>query len=581
MDSSRRSSFNFDDSTNEEHENGGAGAEQASGNSKEKPSCSFPTLIARAIMLQGGSTTLAGIYNYFIETHPYFKTSPANWRNRVRHTLTVSKCFTRIPCGNRRRGGLWTIHPEYTDSFLPDGTFVGRRGGHAAAQAAAAAAAAGNGTGQHNSQCGSGSNLGLEDSPSNLSTGSWGQRERERSESKSTVHFSSPLVSEYGNNDINAMLGSLWDRAVDGSGTQESHSNFPPPRKAGGSITVGLLQHERALATSSVADISRPGGLRRSMSDGNLAGMLEEEYDENVDYNMDQSDGFQEMMGMVVGVGAGNGWGQAPNPTVTIKTEQARQQQQRGGPSVGGLWGEGTGFAIGQWGNQEPQVSAKQQTWHSPHASSQASNHNTNGGGFLDGFLASQAAVGAETDQHRLGRPTQPPHRHSMTGPFPPQPMASMQQNTSSLFPPLEPTSNVFRLHNPQHAPPPRIVQQESSPTPTPMQMDASPTWVDAINRPTEPLKESLIFELDAHDVEAKLRVYNAIAFGGKHTPASVENIHRLAMQLMKSAENMGKMSIDDFSVCYGSRVALTTQVEEEEGEGTYEGLSNVDITAW
>eukprot|EP00123_Amoebidium_parasiticum_P005800 comp16902_c1_seq2/m.15437 comp16902_c1_seq2/g.15437 ORF comp16902_c1_seq2/g.15437 comp16902_c1_seq2/m.15437 type:complete len:377 (-) comp16902_c1_seq2:296-1426(-) len=142
MDSSRRSSFNFDDSTNEEHENGGAGAEQASGNSKEKPSCSFPTLIARAIMLQGGSTTLAGIYNYFIETHPYFKTSPANWRNRVRHTLTVSKCFTRIPCGNRRRGGLWTIHPEYTDSFLPDGTFVGRRGGHAAAQAAAAAAAA-------------------------------------------------------------------------------------------------------------------------------------------------------------------------------------------------------------------------------------------------------------------------------------------------------------------------------------------------------------------------------------------------------------------------------------------------------
>lgn len=96
--------------------------------SHEKPTCSFATLIARAIMHAGGATTLSGIYKYFTDNYSYFRSSPSNWRNRIRHTLTVSKCFTRVPCGNKRRGGNWSIDAAYSAFFLPDGTYVGKRG---------------------------------------------------------------------------------------------------------------------------------------------------------------------------------------------------------------------------------------------------------------------------------------------------------------------------------------------------------------------------------------------------------------------------------------------------------------------
>eukprot|EP00123_Amoebidium_parasiticum_P017139 comp23724_c0_seq1/m.40882 comp23724_c0_seq1/g.40882 ORF comp23724_c0_seq1/g.40882 comp23724_c0_seq1/m.40882 type:complete len:526 (-) comp23724_c0_seq1:123-1700(-) len=91
----------------------------------EKPSLSYQTLIARAIMSAGGSLTLAGIYSYIMESHLYFRTTQDNWRNRVRHTLTVCKCFKRMATTSSRRGGLWTIDTEYRSSFTADWTYVG------------------------------------------------------------------------------------------------------------------------------------------------------------------------------------------------------------------------------------------------------------------------------------------------------------------------------------------------------------------------------------------------------------------------------------------------------------------------
>eukprot|EP00124_Ichthyophonus_hoferi_P001279 Ihof_evm16s62 gene=Ihof_evmTU16s62 len=79
----------------------------------EKPPLSYQTLIARAIMNAGGSFTLAGIYSYIMELHVYFRTTQDNWRNRVRHTLTVCKSFKRLASSSSRRGGLWIIDPNF------------------------------------------------------------------------------------------------------------------------------------------------------------------------------------------------------------------------------------------------------------------------------------------------------------------------------------------------------------------------------------------------------------------------------------------------------------------------------------
>lgn len=79
----------------------------------EKPPLSYQTLIARAIMSSGGALPLAGIYSFIMETSPYFRTTSDNWRNRVRHTLTVCKCFKRGLSASSRRGGLWTIDAEF------------------------------------------------------------------------------------------------------------------------------------------------------------------------------------------------------------------------------------------------------------------------------------------------------------------------------------------------------------------------------------------------------------------------------------------------------------------------------------
>ena len=83
-------------------------------NSSELP-CSYRQLIRLVLEHNRDGLTLNGIYAHITDRFPYLRTGgPANWRSRVRNTLTVSNDFRRIPDPTGRRSGRWVIaehHP--------------------------------------------------------------------------------------------------------------------------------------------------------------------------------------------------------------------------------------------------------------------------------------------------------------------------------------------------------------------------------------------------------------------------------------------------------------------------------------
>ena len=62
-----------------------------------KPPYSYVTLIRQAIMsatLQ--RMTLNEIYQWIVDSYPYFRTAPPKWKNSIRHNLSLNKCFKRL-----------------------------------------------------------------------------------------------------------------------------------------------------------------------------------------------------------------------------------------------------------------------------------------------------------------------------------------------------------------------------------------------------------------------------------------------------------------------------------------------------
>ncbi|CAF3377758.1 unnamed protein product [Rotaria socialis] len=77
-----------------------------------KPPYSYVTLIRQAILsahLQ--RMTLNEIYQWIIESYPYFRSAPPKWKNSIRHNLSLNKCFKRLQrsTNDPGKGSYWAL----------------------------------------------------------------------------------------------------------------------------------------------------------------------------------------------------------------------------------------------------------------------------------------------------------------------------------------------------------------------------------------------------------------------------------------------------------------------------------------
>ncbi|KAM9511101.1 forkhead box protein N2-like isoform 2-T2 [Salvelinus alpinus] len=62
-----------------------------------------------------------GIYEWIVNSFPYYRAAPGGWRNSVRHNLSLSKSFRRIHRDKSQlvgKGSLWCVCPEYRHALL-------------------------------------------------------------------------------------------------------------------------------------------------------------------------------------------------------------------------------------------------------------------------------------------------------------------------------------------------------------------------------------------------------------------------------------------------------------------------------
>ncbi|KAM6962997.1 forkhead box Q2 [Aplochiton taeniatus] len=84
---------------------------------QDKPTQSYIALISMAILeSEEKKLLLCDIYRWIMEHYPYFKSKDKNWRNSVRHNLSLNECFIKAGRSDNGKGHYWAIHPtNYRD----------------------------------------------------------------------------------------------------------------------------------------------------------------------------------------------------------------------------------------------------------------------------------------------------------------------------------------------------------------------------------------------------------------------------------------------------------------------------------
>ncbi|CAG2198057.1 unnamed protein product [Mytilus edulis] len=91
--------------------------EESSQNSK--PRYSFITMISKAILSKKNrKMVLQDIYQYIMNTFPFYNNKEKAWRNSVRHNLSINECFIKMGRSGNGKGNFWSIHPAYIDDFI-------------------------------------------------------------------------------------------------------------------------------------------------------------------------------------------------------------------------------------------------------------------------------------------------------------------------------------------------------------------------------------------------------------------------------------------------------------------------------
>jgi hypothetical protein len=77
-----------------------------------KPPYSYVTLIRQAILsTKMQRMTLNEIYQWIVDSYPYFRTAPPKWKNSIRHNLSLNKCFKRLQrsTNDPGKGSYWAV----------------------------------------------------------------------------------------------------------------------------------------------------------------------------------------------------------------------------------------------------------------------------------------------------------------------------------------------------------------------------------------------------------------------------------------------------------------------------------------
>uniref|UniRef100_A0A3Q3J4D9 Fork-head domain-containing protein n=1 Tax=Monopterus albus TaxID=43700 RepID=A0A3Q3J4D9_MONAL len=86
--------------------------------SAEKPKQSYIALISKAILAsEQKKLLLCDIYQWIMDHYPYFKSQDKNWRNSVRHNLSLNDCFIKTGRSDNGKGHFWAIHPSNYQGF--------------------------------------------------------------------------------------------------------------------------------------------------------------------------------------------------------------------------------------------------------------------------------------------------------------------------------------------------------------------------------------------------------------------------------------------------------------------------------
>ncbi|XP_057697900.1 forkhead box Q2 [Corythoichthys intestinalis] len=86
--------------------------------SDEKPNQSYIALISKAILAsEEKKLLLCDIYQWIMDHYPYFKSKDKNWRNSVRHNLSLNDCFVKAGRSENGKGHFWAVHPSNYKDF--------------------------------------------------------------------------------------------------------------------------------------------------------------------------------------------------------------------------------------------------------------------------------------------------------------------------------------------------------------------------------------------------------------------------------------------------------------------------------
>ncbi|KAM4709968.1 uncharacterized protein O3C94_000029 [Discoglossus pictus] len=84
----------------------------------EKPNQSYIALISRAILSSPEKRLqLSDIYQWIMETYPYYHNQDKSWRNSVRHNLSLNECFIKAGRSDNGKGHYWAVHPANMEDF--------------------------------------------------------------------------------------------------------------------------------------------------------------------------------------------------------------------------------------------------------------------------------------------------------------------------------------------------------------------------------------------------------------------------------------------------------------------------------